>query len=212
VNRGRVGVRFVTCILLLMSAAAAAAAQESAGAVYVKAGMSFLYQAPQEAPSAPPFAAPGGMTVGWLVGGGVFLSRAISAEFDFARTGVMTSPPQRGRHNTSEIGSRRDAFVSFGVKGHFPLGSSLRVEPTAGLWLIRGEGSVSTISGGARQSLGPRWRPGLMFGADLRMISGRHLAFLPGLRLAVSGAPFATWRHHYPKWTLRPSLAVAVGF
>ena len=66
--------RYVMCALM-MSATLEAAAQESQGAVYVTAGVSFPHQAAPEAGSPPPFAAPGGNTVGWLVGGASLFRR-----------------------------------------------------------------------------------------------------------------------------------------
>lgn len=61
--------QFVMCVLVMIHAVAGASAQESAGAVYVKGGVS--------------------NTVSWLVGGGGFLSHAISAEFDLSHSGLM---------------------------------------------------------------------------------------------------------------------------
>ena len=73
------------------------------------------------------------------------------AEFDVSRTGVMTSQ-QIGRHNTSESGWRQDRFASFGVKVYLPVGSWLRVEPTAGLVLTGSkETSSASVSVGQRQ-------------------------------------------------------------
>jgi hypothetical protein len=213
INPMSVMLRFAMCVLLMIGPVADASAQESGGAVYVKGGVSFPYQPSLRSQAPPPFGAPAGGTVSWLFGGGVFLFRAISVEFDVSHTGVMTSS-QLGRHNTGESGWRQDRFASFGVKGHVPAGAWLRVEPAAGLVLIRTrEASSSSLSVDQR----PTWSPdrshvGLMVGADLRM--GRHhVAFLPGVRVYLSGTPDGTrWDFNYPEWTIRPSLAIAAGF
>jgi hypothetical protein len=205
--------RFGTCVLLVIGAVAGALAQESAGAVYIKGGVSFPFQPSLRSSAPPPFGAPAGGTVSWLLGGGVFLFRAISAEFDVSRTGLMTSS-QIGRHNINESGWRQDRLASFGMKVHIPVGPSLRVEPTGGLVLIRTkEASSPSLIVDQR----PTWSPemshlGLMVGADLRF-GWRHVAFLPGVRVYLSGEPDATrWEFNYPGWTLRPSLAITAGF
>ena len=206
--------RVATCVLLVMIGSLAdASAQESPGAVYIKGGVSFPSQTSKRTSSPPPFNAPAGDTVSWLLGGGVFLSRAISAEFEVSRTGVMTSQEQ-GRHFTSESGWRQDRFASLGVKVHFRWLPGVRVEPTAGLVLTRSKEAVSpNLAADQRPAWSPAmWHPGLMLGADLR-IGGRHVAFLPGVRVYVSLEPNATqWDVNYPGTTLRPSLAISAGF
>ena len=217
--------RYVMCALM-MSATLEAAAQESQGAVYVAAGVTFPHQAALEAGSPPPFAAPGGNTVGWLVGGGVFLSPRLSIEVEASRTGVMRTS-QAGRHNTSEVSTRRDWLVFFGLKAHLP--SAVRIEPVAGIALVGNEGTFSSFSGESRGYFPLAWNPGIVFGADFR-IGGRHLAFVPGFRFVFTGVPKGTqcfigfsgeplcseevprWEFHYPRWTHRPSVALGVHF
>ena len=216
---------FLMCALML-SATLEAAAQESAGAVYVNAGVSFPHQAALEAGSPPPFAAPGGNTVGWLVGAGVFLSPRVSIEVEASRTGVMRAS-QAGRHDTSEVSTRRDWFVSFGLKAHLPW--VVRVEPVAGIVLVGNEGTFSSFSGQSSGYFPLAWNPGIVFGVDFR-IGGRRLAFVPGLRFVFTGVPNGTqciigysgeplcteeeprWSYHYPWWTQRPSVAMGVSF
>jgi hypothetical protein len=217
--------RYLMCALM-MTATLEAAAQESRGVVYVAAGMSFPHQAALQAGSPPPFAAPGGSTVGWLVGGGVFLSPRLSIEVDVSRTGVMRAR-EAGRHDTSEVSTRRDRFVSFGLKAHLP--SAVHVEPVAGIVLVGNEGTFSSLSGDFRGYFPLAWNPGIVFGADFR-IGGRHLAFVPGLRFMFSGVPNGTqciigfsgeplcgqreprWQGQYPRWTQRPSVTLGVNF
>jgi hypothetical protein len=205
----------------------AAAALET-GDVYATAGVSFPHQAALQAESPPPFAAPGGNTVGWLVGGGVLLAAHFSFEAEVSRTGIMRSS-QAGRHNTSEVSSRRDWFLSFGLKAHPRRLSNFRVEPIAGIVLVGDEGTFSSFSGDSRGYFPLAWVPGLMFGVDF-YIGGRRLAFTPGLRFALTGVPRGAhcaisfsgtpecheeaerWKWHHPGWTQRPSAALRVNF
>jgi hypothetical protein len=217
--------RYLMCALM-MSATLEAAAQESTGAVYVAAGVSFADQAALQAGSPPPFAAPGGNTLGWLAGGGVFVSPRLSIDIDVSRTGVMHAR-QAGRHNTSEVSTRRDWFVSFGVKGHLPF--AVHIEPVAGIALVGNEGTFASFSGESRGYYPLAWNPGIAFGADVR-VGGRRLAFVPGFRFVFTGVPNGTtcdigftgeplcrqgeprWEWHYPRWTQGLSLALGVNF
>ena len=216
---------YVVCVM--MSATLDAAAQEPPGTVYVTGGVSFPRQAALEAGSPPPFAAPGGTTVGWLAGGGVFLPSHLSIEVEASRTGEMRSR-QAGRHDTSEIGTRRDWFVSFGLKARLPA-SAVRVEPVAGIVLVGNEGTYSSFSGASRGYFPVAWNPGVMFGVDVRL-GGRHFAVVPGIRFTFTGVPVGTdciigfsgaplctedqprWQYYYPRWTQRPSVALGVTF
>jgi hypothetical protein len=212
---------------VMMTATLEAAAQESRGVVSVAAGLSFPHQAALQAGSPPPFAAPGGNTVGWLVGGGVFLSPRLSIEVEASRTGEMRAR-ETGRHDTSEVSTRRDRFVSFGLKAHLPP-SAVHVEPFAGIVLVGSEATFSSFSGDFRGYLPLAWNPGIVFGADVR-IGGRHVAFVPGLRFVFTGVPKGTvciigfsgqslcaeqeprWQGPYPRWTQRLSVALGVNF
>ena len=218
--------RYVTCVLIVIVWVEAAAAQESS--VYVAAGVSFPHQAALEAGSPPPFAAPGGDTIGWLVGGGVFLTSPLSLEIEASRTGVMRAS-QAGRHNTSQVSTRRDWFLSFALKTHLGRASAFRVEPVAGIVFVGDEGTYSSFSGESHGYFPLDWVPGLMFGVDFR-IGGDRLALTPGLRFAFTGVPTGEvcdfgysgtplcredaerWRYHHPRWTQRPSVALRVNF
>lgn len=224
-----------------MSLAAAATAQEHAGSVYVAAGVSFPHQAgPQGGKSS--FSAPGGNTVGWLVGGGVFVSPRVSIEGEISSTGVMTST-QSSRGSVFD-GDRCDRFISLAVKGHLPLRRAVRLEPVGGIVLIEpADPSIlySRYEGPLLNRLVPSVKykvdlassVGFLFGGDLR-IGGRHLAFVPALRIAYTGVSHGVaqgcdpvrgtcgtaidskissiYPSGYPKWTQRPSLSLAVNF
>ena len=223
--------RYLICALIVTAWAETAAAQQSTGDVYVTAGVSFPHQAELDPGSAPPFPAPGGNTVGWLVGGGVVLPSQFSLETELSRTGTMHRS-LRGRHDTSEIATRRDWFLSFGLKRYFRLQPTFHIEPIAGIVFVGDEGTYESAPGPRAVSRGYYpldWVPGVMFGVDFR-IGGRHVAFSPGFRFAFAGVPtgedcFITfsgepecregaerWKYLHPQWTRRPSVALRVDF
>jgi hypothetical protein len=223
--------RHLACVIIVLACANAAYAQQSAGDIYATVGVSLPYQAELDSPSAPPFPAPGGMTVGWLAGGGVFLPSAFSLEVELSRTGTMTSS-HTGRHDTGESATRRDWFLSIGLKKHVDLSPTFGVEPIAGLALAGDEGTYeatfrSTFSHRGYYPID--WVTGVMFGADFRIGSGR-VAFTPGFRVAFTGVPTGQdclilpsggsecrdeaqrWEFRHPRWTLRPAAALRVVF
>lgn len=216
---------FMLCAVMMN--ASLSAAQDPPGAVYVSGGVSLFHQAAIMAGSPPPFAAPGGTTVGAVFAGGVFLPRNLSLEADVSRTGVMRSR-QEGRHNTSEVATRQDWFVNVGLKAHIRPLSYVGIEPVAGIVLIGTEGTFSSFSGDSRGYFPLAWTPGLMFGVDFR-IGGRRVAVVPGVRFAFAGVPNGErcligysgqplcgederWDYYYPQWTQRPSLSLRVNF
>jgi hypothetical protein len=137
----------------------------------------------------------------------------------------------QGRHDTGEIATRRDWFLSFGLKRSFGP-SRFRIEPIAGAVLVGDEGTYQTTFRSVFSSRGyypVDWVPGVMFGMDFR-IGGRRVAFTPGLRFAFTGVPTGEdcligrsgepdcredaqrWMFLYPQWTQRPSVALRVDF
>lgn len=222
--------RYLTCALIATAWVETAAAQQSPGDIYATAGVTFPHQAALDPGSAPPFPAPGGTTVGWLVGGGVVLPSQLALEAELSRTGTMHSS-HRGRHDTGEIGTRRDWFLSLGLKKYFGP-SKFRIEPIGGVVLIGDEGTYEHTFRSEFSSRGyypVDWVPGVMFGVDFR-IGGRRLAFTPGLRFTFTGVPTGEdclinrsgepdcredaqrWMFLYPQWTQRPSVALRVNF
>jgi hypothetical protein len=222
--------RYFTCALIVAAWVEAAAAQQSPGDIYATAGVAFPHQAALDPGSAPPFPAPGGTTVGWLVGGGVLLPAQFALEVELSRTGTMHSSHQ-GRHDTGEIATRRDWFLSFGLKKYFGP-STFRIEPIGGVVLVGDEGTYQTTLRSVFSSRGYYpldWVPGVMFGVDFR-IGGSRVAITPGLRyaftavpagedcvIAFSGEPLCRedaqrWMFLHPRWTQRPSVALRVDF
>ena len=227
--------RYLACAIIVFAWADAAHAQESAGDIYATGGVSFPYQAALDPGSAPPFPAPGGITVGWLAGGGVFLPSAFSLEVEVSRTGTMTSS-HGGRHYTAQSATRRDWFLSIGLKKHFGRSSPLRVEPIVGLVLVGDEGTYVNTYGSPfgtetryRGYYPIDWVRGVMGGVDFR-IGGRRIAFTPGFRFAFTEVPTGEdclrrpsgdsecrdeserWKYRHPQWTFRPAAALRVVF
>ena len=223
--------RYLTCALIVIAWVETGIAQQSPGDVYATAGVAFPHQAALDPGSAPPFPAPGGNTVGWLVGGGVLLPSELALEVELSRTGTMHSSHQ-GRHDTGEFATRRDWFLSLGLKRSFGGASKFRIEPIAGVVLVGDEGTYEHLFRSVFSSRGTYpldWVPGVMFGVDFR-IGGRRLAFTPGIRFAFTGIPTGRdcviafsgeplcredaerWRYRHPQWTRRPSLALRVDF
>ena len=222
--------RYLTCVLILGAWVEAAAAQQSPGDVYATAGVAVPHQAALDPGSAPPFPAPGGTTVGWLVGGGVVLPSELALEVELSRTGTMHSRHQ-GRHDTGEVATRRDWFLSLGLKRYVGR-SRFRIEPIAGVVLVGDEGTYEHLFRSVFSSRGYYpldWVPGVMFGLDFR-IGGRRVAVTPGLRFAFTGIPTGRdcviilsgeplcredaerWQYKHPQWTQRPSVALRVNF
>ena len=218
------------CALIVGAWVEAAVAQQSAGDVYVTAGASVPHQRALEAPSAPPFAAPAGTTVGWLAGGGIFVSPTLSVEAEVSPTGTMHAS-QSGRHATSEVSTRRDWIVSLGLKKHLWQAATVGLEPIAGVVLLGDEGTyVAGLGASSSRGYYPLvWVPGVMFGADIR-IGRDRVAFIAGLRFAYTAVPTGSdcvmtfsgrpecfgdgqrWQYHHPQWTQRPSAALRVSF
>jgi hypothetical protein len=227
--------RCLACAIIVLAWADSTHAQQSAGDIYTTAGVAFPCQAALDPASAPPFPAPGGMTVGWLAGGGVFLPAGFSLEGELSRTGTMTSSHD-GRHYTGQSATRRDWFLSVGLKRHFDLRSTFGVEPIVGLVLVGDQGTYENTHGSAFGTENRYsgyypidWVHGVMFGVDFR-IGGRRLAFTPGLRFAFTNVPTGQdcvvlssggaecrddaerWKYRHPRWTLRPAAALRVVF
>jgi len=222
--------RYLAWAVILSAGVRTAAAQQSPGDLYAIAGVAFPHQDALDPGSAPPFPAPGGNTVGWLLGGGVLLPSELALEAELSRTGTMSSS-HRGRHDTGEIATRRDWFISVGLKKYFGR-SNFRIEPIGGVVLVGDEGTYESLF---RSEFSYRgyypvdWVPGVMFGVDLR-IGGRRVAFTPGIRFTYSAVPTGEdcvitfsgqpncredaerWQYLYPQWTRRPSIALRVDF
>ena len=226
---------FVVCVAVLCTAAAAFA-QERPGSVYVIGGIVQTYQdGPSGESSQTYVTAPGGRTGGWLVGGGVFVARALSIEAEFSTTGMMEArePSRYGMTFTEE---RRDRFWSLALRLHLPRGARFRVEPVVGVVVTRPEAwsqtttyrswltPQQTLEVGPHQQHRLASAAGLTVGCDIR-IGGRRVAVLPHVRASATGVTHgfyggssdrkdigSIYPGGYPTWTIRVGAAIRVGF
>ena len=213
-----------------------ALAQERPGSVLFLAGVVLTDQAgPTGEVHETYVTAPGGTTSGWLLGGGVALARRVSIEAEWSRTGIMTAR-EPSRYNTTFNEARRDRFATVALRFSFPLTAAVRLEPVAGLVLTSpqawSQSEQYTYAPTPQQTLvvEPRLehrldsRVGPALGCDVRL-GGRHLALVPSFRAANTGVSHGSYGGSayrsdigsiypggYPKWTLRGSLALRVGF
>jgi hypothetical protein len=207
--------------------------QARPGSPYVIAGLALPRESTPCYCGGPYVPAPGGQTIGWVVGGGVFLTRLIAVDLDLSRTGLMTEAGSaRGVPFNEE---RRDRFLDIGVRWHLPAGARVAFEPLTGVVLTQRDAWFQTGSyiGGtspAQYALGARqehsvtdtWRAA--FGIDVRIGTPR-VAFVPSFRMYDTGASRArytptssereidsTFPGGYPRWTVRPGVSIRIDF
>jgi hypothetical protein len=223
-------------IAIVMALAGATAAHaQGRGTVYLAGGAALMHQDGPSGESPETYVtAPGGTTVGWFAGGGVFVANWLAIDVELSRTGWMTSR-QPSRHGMTFNEERRDQFISFATRFAFPAAGIVRIEPVAGIVLTRPEAWGQT----ERNMVAPSPQPvsvdprqqrlldrgvGVAVGADLR-IGGRHIALCPTFRLIQSGVSGGQYDEHsapndissiypggYPEWTVRGGLALRVDF
>jgi len=208
---------------------------QEAGSPYVFGGLAAVHQDGPSGESPQTYVtAPGGTTMGWLVGGGVFVTRHVAIDAEVSSTGWMTArEPSRYGYTYNE--ERRDRFVTVGARFAWG-GGAATVEPVAGVVFTKAEAytqadrDLSLVSPQPGVEVGPRIRHdldtgvGIMAGADVR-IGGRRVAVLPTFRIMQTGigegrfgedAPSreigAIYPGGYPGWTLRAGVAIRVDF
>jgi hypothetical protein len=201
--------------------------------VYVTGGIVIAHQEGPSGESRQTYmTAPGGTTSGWLIGGGVFLARAMSVEAEWATTGWMRSR-QPSRYAMTFNVERRDTLVSLLARFHIPVGGAVAIEPVAGVVITRPEAWSQTEYGSFvddEVQIGPRVQHrietsvGPTFGGEVR-IGGRHVALVPSFRWARTAVTRGAWDEMspevelesifpggYPEWTLRGGAALRIEF
>ena len=127
--------RVIALALSTLSWAQLSSAQSEPGPVYVEWGFVVPYQSgPEGEESVTYVTAPGGATIGWAAGGGVYLVRRVSVHAEFATTGRMTAR-ERSRYGMTFNEERRDRVLTVGLRLRLPVARSFHVEPFAGLAL-----------------------------------------------------------------------------
>jgi hypothetical protein len=152
-------------------------------------------------------AAPGGVTRGWSVGGGIFISSHVAVNVELLRTGAMTSR-QHSRYSAMWDDTRRDTFVSTGLRFRFAK-RSLTLEPVAAIAVISSYAAVG------QQQLRFERRPGLCAGGDL-VVGDERLSLLISLRgiwdtLELNHDQQGWYPAGYPKFTFAPAVGVRIG-
>lgn len=224
----------VATAFMLLFVPLRAGAQE-AGSIYAFGGAGVNHQEGPTGESPSTYVtAPGGTTLGWLAGGGVFLTPYLAIDAELSRTGWMTaSEPSRYGYTYNE--ERRDRFLTLGARFSFPAGA-VSIEPVAGVVFTKSQAwtqadrDLSQVSPFPGIEVGPRIEHlldvgvGMMAGLDVR-IGGRHVAAQPSFRLMQTaidsgqffdGAPpreiSAIYPGGYPGWTLRGGIALRIDF
>ena len=100
--------RSIATVVLTIAMAGSATAQEHAGGGYAFGGIVSIRQ-PGPTGEAPQTydTAPGGATIGWLIGIGAFVTPVASVEFEISSTGLMTAREPSRRSSTPIQRSRR---------------------------------------------------------------------------------------------------------
>jgi hypothetical protein len=225
-----------TLSIMTALSAGPSAAQTNAGTVYVEGGAVFPYQSGATGEESVTYVtAPGGLTAGWAVGGGVYVSNRASLHAELASTGMMTArePSRYGMVFNEE---RRDRFLSIGLRLALPVSTVIQLEPFAGIVVTFPEAwsqvdyvpigalppppPAPRVSHDLETSLGPA------FGLDAGIGSGA-VSVVPSFRLlrtAVSRGRYddtgnsppreiaAIYPGGYPEWTLRPGVSLRLRF
>jgi hypothetical protein len=226
----------VTLIGASVLPAAPSAAQARTSGAYVEGGAIVPYQdGATDNESVTYVTAPGGLTLGWAIGGGVQLGERAMVHAELSSTGWMTArePSRYGMVFNEE---RRDRFLSIGLRFPIPVSSVVQLEPFGGLVITFPEAwsqvDYVTVSALPPPPPGPRLSHDLAtsfgpaFGLDAGIGSGR-LSVVPSFRLlrtAVSTGRYddtpdspsneigSIYPGGYPEWTLRPGVSVRLRF
>ena len=221
-------------VIALLGLANAAQGQPPSDRLYLEGGATLNHQSGDSGTTYETYVtAPGGTTLGWLVGGGVGIGRRASVAVEYSSTGTMTAT-EPSRYFTTFQETRRDRFLIVGVRYVMPASRVLAFEPMAGLAITFTEASSQAIYTDpfSPRPAGPKvthdLNPGVgpAFGCDVRVGGGR-VAVVPGFRIirsAISSGRYddinspgdreisSIYPGGYPEWTTRASVAVRVAF
>jgi len=220
----------------VLSCAASGFAQERPGSLYAIGGISLPLQGGPSGETPQTYvAAPGGVTRGWLVGGGVLIASAVSAEIEWSSTGLMMAR-ESSRYGMTFNEERRDHFVSLAVRFSLPRTGTVRLEPVVGMVFTnpaawsQTERYMNWLTPQQVLVKEPRIEHhldsniGVTFGCDAR-VGGRHVALLPSFRMADTGVSHGFYDNSpydreigtiypggYPRWTIRSGVGIRVDF
>ena len=221
-------------VIALLGLASVAHAQPASGTIYLEGGATLSHQSGDSGTVHETYvSAPGGTTLGWLVGGGVGIGRRASVAVEFSSTGTMAAT-ESSRYFTTYEESRRDRFLIAGVRFSLSASDALVFEPVVGLAITFAEASSQAIytdpfsQRPADVKVTHDLNPGVgpAFGLDVCLGSGR-VAVVPGVRIirsAISSGRYddssgssdvdisSIYPGGYPAWTTRASVVARVGF
>jgi hypothetical protein len=137
-------------------------------------------------------ASPGGWAAGIFLGGGARLTRVISVEGEWHRTGIMETI-EPSRYFITYSAQRRDTILAAGMRVHLALSRRFSLEPVGLFEFVREESWLAQRtdvlpSGPASGSLEDHapfvnsWGTAVAGGVDLRA-GGERFAVLPGVRV-----------------------------
>ena len=206
----------------VLGSATAAGADERIGSIYVTGGMAAPYQGGPSGTSLQTYVkAPGGVTRGWFLGGGVRITRNLSVDTELSTTGWMTAR-QPSRYGMTFNEERRDRFALFAARFHLRRERVIGVEPIVGMAWTRSEGWSQTDRynllepsqppvAGRRQRHSPATAIGPLVGCDLRIGNG-PIAVVPSFRAFMSdtASGYDSYPGGYPGWTFRSGLGLRV--
>ncbi len=168
--------------------------------------------------------APGGRTVGWLLGAGMPVGSATSLELELSTTGVM-SAREPSRYDITYDEERQDRTLSLALRFHVRPARAVGIEPLLGVCLVETRAwsqaeyyshsiprQLLTVDPKERKDV--PMRPGLVGGLGLRFGTA-HAAFVPSLYVQATRAGDATASAYpggFPVWTVRPGVAVRFEF
>ena len=217
---------WIVALVWVAATAGGVAAQERPGAAYVLGGVTVAHQdGAADGESQIYVTAPGGTVAGWMVGGGVFVSRHISLEGEWSWSGTMTAR-EPARYGLTYIEERRDRLLGMIVRFHVRPAGSIDIEPVAGVaavahdrWSTTGT-SRPWLPPGQDVDVGPRVRydtvtgAAIVGGVDVK-IGGGRVAIVPGFRIRAVTRGEDLAAHYpggFPRWTIGGGVAVRIGF
>lgn len=208
--------RRLAVIVLVLAAARGAAAQERPGAVYVLGGLAVTRQdGATDGEHQIYITAPSGTAAGWMVAGGVFVTRHLSVEGEWSWSGMMTAT-EPARYGMTYIEERRDRALGVMMRIHTRPAGRVDIEPVAGIAAVAHDRWSTTVTTrpylppDRAVEVGPRVEyhvptsAALVGGVDVRFGNNR-VAFVPGFRLrAVTRSEdlLAQYPGGFPRWTI----------
>ncbi|MGC4082550.1 MAG: hypothetical protein QM736_10680 [Vicinamibacterales bacterium] len=177
---------------LLLAAAASAQGQDDSGSI--EGGLGFAWQdGPSGTHATTYVTAPGGRTLGWVVGASARVAPRLSVAAELSSTGMMRAT-EPSRYFTTYEEERRDRVLSLVLRPSIPLRRWLAIEPSAGVAVTFAGAWSRAVRTDPLALVAPDPRiqhrldrgVGLALGVDARLGSGR-LALVPAWRLLGTG-------------------------